>query len=144
MLQAVLSALHALGLGVGLGAIFARGRALRAVDVQAVLYADNWWGLAAILWWTTGPLRAFTMLEKGSSFYMNQPMFQLKLALFALAGLLELWPMITFIRWRIALAKGLPPDTSRVPLFYRFNQIEMAIIIFMPLLAAMMARGIGW
>lgn len=136
--------MHVLGLGIGLGAIFARGRALRAVNVPAVLYADNWWGIAAILWWTTGPIRAFTMLEKGSSFYLSQPMFHLKLGLFVVAGLLELWPMVTFIRWRIAQAKGLPIDTSRVPLFYRINQIETVIIVAIPFLAAMMARGVGW
>lgn len=144
MIQALLSALHLLGLGVGLGSLFARGRALKRQDIDAVLYADNWWGLAAILWWTTGPIRAFSTLEKGSAFYLHQPMFLWKMGLFAVAGLVEMWPMITFIRWRIAKSRGLPIDTTRIGWFYRINCFELTIIAILPFLAAMMARGQGW
>ena len=35
----------------------------------------------------------------------------MRMALFAVLGLLELWPMVTFIRWRIDMKRGLTPDT---------------------------------
>ena len=57
----LLAAFHLLALGVGLGAVWARGRALRgALDtpsLRRVFYADTWWGVAAFLWIGTGVLR---------------------------------------------------------------------------------------
>src|SRR5207247_5390021 len=54
----LLAAVHLLALGVGLGAVWARGRALQApLDVPAlrrVFSADTWWGIAAVLWIGTG------------------------------------------------------------------------------------------
>jgi putative membrane protein len=57
--------------------------------------------------------------------------------------LLELWPMATFIRWRIARGKGLPVDTSRASTLARMNDAELALTLAMPFFASMMARGIG-
>ena len=56
MSSAILSALHVLALGLGLPAVFFRGRALRAVQtdpaaVPKVLSADSAWGVAALLWY---------------------------------------------------------------------------------------------
>src|SRR3989449_11375442 len=54
----LLAALHLLALGVGLGAVWARGRALRdardASGLRRAFYADTWWGVAALLWIGTG------------------------------------------------------------------------------------------
>lgn len=142
MLAAFLSALHLLALGIGLGAVYARGRALARRDVPAILFADNWWGVAAILWWVTGLWRAFGGAEKGTDWYLHNPLFHLKLTLFIVANLLELWPMATFIRWRIGLGKGQQPDLSRVPALLTINRIEVALVALLPFVAAMMARGL--
>jgi len=44
----LLAAVHLLALGVGLGAVWARGRALQAQrdvpGLRRVFYADTWWG----------------------------------------------------------------------------------------------------
>jgi uncharacterized membrane protein len=51
---ALLSAVHVLTLALGIGGIFARGRALsRPLDEATwnrLLAADNAWGVAAVLW----------------------------------------------------------------------------------------------
>ena len=53
---------------IGLAAVYARWRALRRVkdqhDTEAVLHADSWYGLAALLWVGTGVMRAFGGLEE--------------------------------------------------------------------------------
>jgi len=36
-----------------------------------VFHADNWYGVAAILWVVTGLLRAYGGLEKGSAYYLE-------------------------------------------------------------------------
>lgn len=140
--RVLLAALHLFSLGLGLGAVFARGRALARRDVEGVLYADNWWGLAAIVIWTTGPLRAFGGYEKGTAYYLASQPFQLKLAVVVLLMLLELWPMITFIRWRVAMGKGQSPDLSRIETLTWVNRVETGLVIAVPVLAAMAARGV--
>src|SRR5262245_28333620 len=127
MLAALISALHVLALGMGLGAVFARGRALRALAggeagaVPRVLFADNFWGVAAMLWIATGLTRAFGGIEKGGDFYLYNGFFWVKMGLFSAVLALEIAPMIAFIRWRIALAKGSQPDTTRAATFARLN-----------------------
>lgn len=65
------AALHLLALGIGLGAVWTRGRALRGelntAGLLRVLAADTWWGIAALVWVATGLVRAFAGLEKGAA-----------------------------------------------------------------------------
>jgi putative membrane protein len=148
MLAVILSALHVLTLALGLGAIVARGRALRAVaggDAAALsrlFTADNLWGLAAVSWIVTGVLRAFGGIEKSPGFYLHNGFFWIKMALFAAVFVLEIAPMVTFIKWRIGLRKGAPPDTSAARRFIAINDAETALVLLIPFAAAAMARGL--
>jgi putative membrane protein len=148
MLSAVVSSLHLLALAIGLPAVFLRGRALKgrldADGLRRVLAADNVWGIAAGLWVVTGLLRAFGGLEKGTEFYMHSPLFWVKMALFVLVLLLEIRPMITFIRWRRQRGRGATVDTSVAPALYTHNHIELAIVVVMVFVASLMARGVGY
>lgn len=148
MLSAVVSSLHLLALAIGLPAVFLRGRALKgrldADGLRRVLAADNVWGIAAGLWIVTGLLRAFGGLEKGTEFYLHSPLFWVKMALFVLVLLLEIRPMITFIRWRRQLGRGATVDTSVAPALYTHNHIELAIVVVMVFVASLMARGFGY
>jgi putative membrane protein len=148
MIAAVVSSLHLLALAIGLPAVFLRGRALKgpldANGVRCLLAADNAWGVAAVLWIVTGLLRAFGGLEKGTEFYLRTPLFWTKMGLFLLILLLEIRPMVTFIRWRIRLGRNLPVDTSVAPGLYTLNHIELALVVVMVFVASMMARGVGF
>jgi putative membrane protein len=147
MTSAIVSSLHVLALALGLPAVFLRGRALKgALDgagLRRLLAADNVWGLAAALWIVTGLLRAFGGLEKGTEFYLQSPLFWVKMALFAVVLLLEIRPMITLIRWRRQLARGQAPDTSPARTHYTINHVELAIVVIMVFVASFMARGFG-
>jgi len=148
MLAAFLSALHVLALAIGLGAVFARGRGLRALaagegaSVQRVLAADSLWGLAALLWLATGLTRLFGGLDKSLDFYLYNGFFWTKMGLFGLVFALEIVPMVTFIRWRVALARGNAPDTRAALLLARINDAETALVVLIPFVAAAMARGL--
>src|SRR5262245_7985238 len=112
---ALLSAIHLLALALGLGGVFARGRALARPLAEEgwkrVLTADNVWGVATALWIASGLGRVF-FGGKDPSFYWRNGFFWIKLALFVTVFLLELAPMVTFIRVRAARARG-----TRLPSF---------------------------
>ena len=147
MLAAIVSALHLLALAIGLPAVYLRGRALRgpldADGFRRLFAADTVWGIAALLWVVTGLLRAFGGLEKGTAYYVSSRLFWAKMALFGLIVLLEIAPMLAFIRWRIQLKRGQAPDTSRAHALYLVNHVQMALVILMVFVAAFMARGFG-
>jgi len=147
MTSAIVSALHVLALALGLPSVYLRGRALKGPldrdGLRRLLAADTVWGIAAGLWIATGLLRAFGGLEKGSQFYLQSPLFWTKMALFATVIILEIWPMVTFIRWRGALRRGETPDTSRARALYLVNHVEMGLVVLIVFVASFMARGFG-
>ena len=147
VIAAIVSALHLLALAIGLPSVFLRGRALEGPldrdGMKRLLAADNVWGIAALLWIATGLVRAFGGLEKGTAFYLNSILFWVKMALFFAILLLEIRPMLTFIRWRRDLGRGRTPDTSTARQLYALNHAEMAIVVVMVFVAAFMARGFG-
>src|SRR5688572_30037947 len=142
---AIASAVHLLALAIGAASIFLRARALGGTldreGIERAMRADNWWGIASILWVGSGVLRLF-WLEKSTAFFLRNGFFWVKMSLFATAMVLEMWPMITFIGWRVTLAKGDLPDTRRAALFRKVSLVELAIILAIPFAAASMARGL--
>ena len=147
MIRWILAAVHLLALGIGLGAIWARALALRGpldtAGVRRVLYADTWWGIAAILWIGTGLVRAFGGFEKGTLYYTHNHYFWVKMGMLGSILLLEIIPMITFIKWRTRLAKGGAIDGSNAASLAITSVIEAALVVFMVLAATAMARGYG-
>jgi putative membrane protein len=144
---AIVSTLHVLALALGLPAVWLRGRALRApldaAGLGRLFAADSAWGIAAALWLVTGLLRAFAGLEKGSAFYLGSSLFWVKMALFLLVVALEIYPMVTFIRWRALRGRGQTPDTSGARTFYVISHIQVAVVVLMAFVASFMARGFG-
>ena len=147
MLRWLVASLHLIALGIGLGAIFARARGLRTVRqrprLRTILLADNYWGVAALLWLVTGVWRAFGGLEKGTSYYLHHPLFHAKLGLFVLVLLLEIRPMITLMQWRSAARRGEPVSLARAPGMARVSYLEAFIVVLIVFLAVAIARGLG-
>jgi putative membrane protein len=142
-----LAAIHLLAFALGFWAVLTRGTALRrlaagAGEVRSVLVADNLWGISAVILLVTGGMRAFGGYEKGTDYYLHQPLFHLKMTLFVLILLLEVAPMVTLIKWRIALSRGVSIDTARTKLFARISHIEALLVLLMVVAATGMARGV--
>lgn len=151
LLRLTLASLHLLALGLGLGAVIARGTALRESASNATLRrafrADTTWGFAAALWLATGLWRLFAATEKPTAYYLANPMFHAKMGLFLLVVVLELWPMITLIRWRRAFRTGESAERlmgrdagRRIALL---SHIEALIVVAMIFVAVALARGVG-
>lgn len=150
--SALLSTLHIAGIILAFIGIRGRIGALdhtrhgHAEALPALFRADNAWGISAIVLIASGLTRAFTTYEKGSAFYLNNTVFYLKLGLFALVFVLEILPMITLIRWRIATAKGhgiALAELSHKSGWMRVISIVQAILLVAFLvLGPIMARGL--
>lgn len=97
----------------------------------------------AILALVTGLLRLF-FYAKGVGFYLPNGAFHLKMALYLAIALISVVPTMRFIKWRRALdAGGSPPDAAAVAGVRRLIHLELTLFALMPLMAVLMARGIG-
>jgi putative membrane protein len=147
-LQWIVAFSHLLALGIGMGAVWARGRALRGTlddaGLKNVFYADNWYGIAALIWIVTGVWRAFGGLEKGTDYYLHSMPFLIKMGLYVLLAALETWPMIVLIKWRLRLEKGETIDTGKARLFALFSEMETIGLIGLVMAATAMSRGVGF
>src|SRR5918998_3820683 len=114
MLRLTLAWLHLIALGIGLWAVLARGQALkqaaaelaRTDALRRAFLADAHWGVAAGLWLATGLWRYLGSTEKSTSYYNSNHIFLTKMTLFVVVVALEVWPMITLIRWRAAVGRA--------------------------------------
>jgi len=131
-----------------LGGVWGRARALHdslrePADERAirrVLIADTWWGIAAVLWLASGLWRLIGHTEKSASYYLASYAFYTKMGMFVTILALEIWPMITLIRWRMGKAQPHARDVGRMEVI---SYIECALVIGIVLAAVSMARGFG-
>ena len=147
-LRWLIASLHLLALPLGLAAVWTRSRALDAVqrtqDVRRVFVADNLWGLAAIIWIATGLFRVLAGLEKSTSYYLHDRVFYVKMGLLLVILLLEIWPMVTLIRWRVATGRGSPVGLAVAPALARISRIQAGIVVLMVFAATALARGFAY
>lgn len=152
MLRLALASLHLIALGIGLGAVWARARALSArpldlLSSRRAFAADGWWGIAAGLWIATGLWRLFADTEKATTYYLHNSVFITKMSLLAIILVLEVWPMVTLIRWRIAAAREgdtWRPDAAAAGRIRAISYAEAVLVVSMVVAAVMMARGYGY
>jgi putative membrane protein len=145
VLRLLLAATHLLALGIGLGAVWARSRALRGIvdgaAIRRAFAADTWWGISAVLWLATGLTRLLAGTEKSVEFYVRNPLFHLKMGLFLLVIVLEIWPMITLIRWRRAMGRNQTATFGSARRIARISTIQALIIVIIVFVAVALARG---
>ena len=114
----------------------AQARKLRIIDAH--------YGMAALVILALGFARVYHF-EKGADYYFSNGWFIAKLSLFALVGVLSIYPTVVFASWKGAVKRGEAPVVSaeaakriRLCLF-----LELAGIAGILLAAPLMARGIG-
>ena len=117
---------------------------LSLTDARRIQRMDIIYGVSAAVVLIVGLLRVF-YFEKGAPFYAQNWFFWTKMAGFALAALLSVYPTIRFVSWNKFFARNQAPeiseqDAARIKLFLRLELLAIALILFS---AAMMARGVG-
>lgn len=117
---------------------------LSAAHVRLLPRLDIAFLVAALVSLATGLLRVF-FYAKGWPFYVSNPIFWVKMALYVAVALISISPTIHFIRWSRALGPGTTPmpaadDIVRIR---RLVHLEVGLLALIPLMAVLMARGIG-
>jgi uncharacterized membrane protein len=148
LLRISLAWLHLIALGIGLGGVWGRARALHdslrdppdSRAIRRALIADAWWGIAAGLWIITGLWRLLGGTEKTTAYYLANHAFYAKMALFLGILAMEIWPMMTLMKWRAGKAEPHARDIGRIEVI---SYVECALVIAMVLAAVSMARGLG-
>lgn len=148
LLDAFLSFAHFLFAFGVLGALAAEAWLLRlkvTPEIRALLLrVDMMYGFAAMAVILAGLARVFWG-AKAASFYATEPFFWAKMAVFLAVGVVSIAPTLAFFRWRAA-AKNNPsyaPDDAEVAKLRRLVRLELVVFMFIPLFAALMARGLG-
>lgn len=153
LVSAIVAYLHYLGLMLSFGSLVLEifilnsqksPKELSLNDAWKIVITDTVYGISAVMILVTGTLRVI-YYGKGTEYYLNNPVFYTKIAIFLLVGGLSLYPTISFISWVPALRKGTAPniESSQVNRLLWLIKIEIVGFTLIPLLAALMARGIG-
>jgi putative membrane protein len=119
-------------------------RDLQPPQVRTLAQVDLLYMLAAIAVLVTGLLRLFAV-GKGAGFYLHNPVFYIKIALFVAVGLISILPTLQFMQWNRALKAGADRilRDADIVTARRYIILELALLAFIPLMAVLMARGIG-
>jgi putative membrane protein len=117
---------------------------LTVANARRVLRADMAVGIAAGAILAIGILRVL-YFEKDATYYLHSAPFIAKMALFALIAVMSIYPTLTFLFWRGALAGGsIPdPDENRLRTLRKILHWELVLLIPLLLCAALMARGVA-
>lgn len=112
---------------------------------RKLVVVDLVYGVSLLVVLLTGIGRLFHG-GKGVLFYMQSGAYHAKFTLFIVMALAWIYPAIKFFRSRRALRAGAAPSLSdgearRVLVAIR---VQLLILVLLPLLAAMMARGVGF
>lgn len=113
-------------------------------SARRIQVADIVYGASAGVLVVVGFLRVF-YFEKGYAFYFASGTFIAKISIFVLIAILSALPTAEFLKWRKETVAGnVPaPAPARLALIRRLIHIQLAGILLILLMAALMARGIG-
>ena len=112
---------------------------------QSLLKTDQLYGASAVAILVIGFARVFHF-EKGEAYYFHSAPFIIKISLFALVGILSIYPTVKFLSWRTALKQNQLPQVNTATLAHirRIIHLELAALVAILLCAAMMAKGVGY
>lgn len=109
-------------------------------EISRISFIDLIYGLAAIAVFGAGLTLWLGGFGKPSDWYSKNWIFHLKLTLLVAIGLISVYPTIFFLKNR----KGDHDELVAIPKnIKRVIGIELALLAIIPILAGLMAKGIG-
>lgn len=112
-----------------------RGEIGRLARIDAV------YGLAALTLLVAGLTLWLGSYGKPAVYYSKNWIFQTKITLFLVIGLLSIYPTVFFLKNR----KGSSEEVIKIPkAVFMTLRIELLLLLLIPLLAGLMAHGVGF
>jgi putative membrane protein len=110
------------------------------LEIARVARIDAVYGIAALTLLAAGLTLWLGGFGKPSMFYSKNWIFHLKITLFALIGILSIYPTIFFIK----NSKGDLQERVVIPAkIFWMLRIELLLLLIIPFVAGLMAKGIG-
>jgi putative membrane protein len=118
---------------------------LTLASARKLQLADRVYGASAGAVLAIGFLRVI-YFEKGATYYFHSAPFIAKRSLFAIIGLVSIYPTVEFLSWRKAVKQGQIPIVSarKLESIRTIIHLEVAGVVFIILCAALMAKGVGY
>ena len=113
-------------------------RQLEGATLKTLARIDGLYGLGAVITLVAG-LALWVWVGKPKEFYSANPLFHAKVGLFVLIAVMSIVPTFFFARNRNRINEVVAVP-SGVMLIKR---LELVLLLILPLLAVLMARGIG-
>ena len=111
---------------------------LSSSDLRKIAAFDGLYGLGAVLTLGAG-LMLWLSVGKPAEFYNANPVFHTKLTLFLIVALVSIIPTLFFLKNRRVEASSVAVPKHILVI----KRLELVGILIIPLLAALMALGIG-
>ena len=81
--------------------------------------------------------------ERGAAFFLHNPVFYIKLAVFAAMLLIAITPARIILQWGREAKAGTIPEPGSILFVKRYLIVELVLLLAVPLAASLSARGIG-
>lgn len=110
-------------------------------EISRLSFIDLIYGLASISVFAAGLTLWLGAFGKPADWYSKNWIFHLKLTVLVIIGLLSIYPTIFFLKNR----KGNPDEQVAIPSsIKKIIMFELFLLAIIPVLAGLMARGIGF
>ncbi|MBD8512206.1 DUF2214 family protein [Photobacterium sp. WH77] len=113
-------------------------RRLTAEEMHRLARLDAVYGISAVVVLLAG-LAMWFLVGKPADFYTANPVFHAKVTLFLIVAALSVFPTVFFYRHRRTTRETIPVPPAIVILI----RLELLLLLVIPLLAVLMARGVG-
>lgn len=116
-------------------------KSMTRAELVRLARIDAIYGMAAVTLLAAGLTLWLGGVGKPTEFYSKNWIFHIKITLFAVIGILSVYPTIFFIKNR----KGHHEDVVSIPdsIFWMLR-FELLLLFIIPLLAGLMAKGVGF
>ncbi|HET9679686.1 MAG TPA: DUF2214 family protein [Gammaproteobacteria bacterium] len=113
-------------------------REMTIAEVKKIAFFDAIYGVSATVVLLTG-LSLWFLVGKPAEFYSSNPVFHAKVALFLTVAAISIYPTLFFIKNRRSSAPIIKVPKAIIMCI----RIELLLLLVIPLLAVIMAQGIG-
>ncbi|NAW65903.1 DUF2214 family protein [Photobacterium halotolerans] len=113
-------------------------RRLTAEEMHRLARLDALYGISAVVVLLAGLVMWF-LVGKPAAFYTANPVFHAKVTLFLIVAALSVFPTVFFYRHRRTTRETIPVP----PVIVILIRLELLLLLAIPLLAVLMAKGIG-